>query len=120
MNRVQAKLKSQKGETLVELVAAILVATLSVAMLMGGVAVSVRIDKKGKEMDAYFYQTLTEVESRKHQLSEAAISIKESGTEQARIPVNVYGPQKSYGEKHGSRDLYAYGIIKPPKEGATS
>lgn len=110
MNRVQAKLKSQRGETLVELVAAILIATLSVAMLMGGVAVSVRIDKKGKQVDQYFYQTMTDVESRKYQVSEAAISIKESGLEKAQIPVNVYGPEKSYGEKHGNRDLYAYGI----------
>ncbi len=119
MNRVQAKLKSQKGETLVELVAAILVATLSVAMLMGGVAVSVRIDKKGKEMDARFYQTLTEVESRKHQVSKAAISVKENGIEQAQIPVHVYGSEKSSGDKDGSRGLYAY-EIQPAGGGGTS
>ena len=41
MKAMKNKLKSQKGETLVELLAAILISALSVALLMSGVAASI-------------------------------------------------------------------------------
>ena len=53
------KLRSQKGETLIELLVSILIAALSVGMLMTGVTVSSRLNQAAQERDAVFYQLLT-------------------------------------------------------------
>lgn len=59
MNR---KLKSCKGETLVEVLTSILVASLSVALLFGGIVASARIDSGAQQWDKEYYEALTAAE----------------------------------------------------------
>lgn len=75
MKRWKKKLKSSSGETLVELLASILIASLSVILLTAGVAVSVRINKTADETDEKFYQELSLAEK------------QEKGTETGGMPV---------------------------------
>ena len=63
MKAMKNKLKSQKGETLVELLAAILISALSVALLMSGVAASIQMIRKSDETDDRFYQALSAAET---------------------------------------------------------
>lgn len=56
------KLRESKGETLIEVLAAILVASLSVALLFSCVRVSVNLNKSSGIADADFYQGISAAE----------------------------------------------------------
>lgn len=110
MNRIQAKLRSQRGETLVELMAAILISTLSVGLLLGGVAVSANINRQAQNTDAAFYHILSAAESRQVPASggvaaDPSIQVREHSSKTVEIPVQVYGDS----------GLYAYAL--PPTGG---
>lgn len=61
---MRRKLKSGRGETLVEVLASILIASLSVALLFGCVMASSNMDRRAKELDAGHYEALTAAETR--------------------------------------------------------
>lgn len=100
MKDIKRKLRSQRGETLVEVLAAVLVAALSVSMLLGGVAVSGKINGKAQGTDQYFYETLTQAESRQTPVTDgitARPSVKVSeNMVTAEIPIQVYGDKGLY------------------------
>lgn len=99
MKQLQAKLKSRRGETLVEVLASILVATLSVGLLLGAVAVSAHLNHQAEGADEIFYEALTAAESRAGSGTGGTVTITEGGRT-AEIPVQIYGDE----------DLYAYAI----------
>lgn len=104
MKAMKNKLKSQKGETLVELLAAILISALSVALLMSGVAASIQMIRKSDETDDRFYQALSAAENRETPVAEgvgAAPQVKvREGEREVPLPVQVYGTE----------ELYSYGL----------
>ncbi len=106
MKRIQKKLQNQQGETLVELLGAILVATLSVALLLAGVAVSTQIGRQADQLDKSFYETLTAAEERQTPLTDgvdASPSIKIiEGAQEASLSVQVYGGEGLYSYKLNS------------------
>lgn len=99
MRRLRVKLNSSRGETLVETLAAILIAALSVAMLLGGVTVSANLGRQADRSDAYFYETLTAAENRQTPVTSGVASpvvkITVSGTS-IELPVQVYGGEGLY------------------------
>ncbi len=64
MKQITAKLNSCRGESLVEVLASILIATLSVGLLLGGIAVSANLERHADQADENFYQTLNAAEER--------------------------------------------------------
>lgn len=104
MKAMKNKLKSQKGETLVELLAAILISALSVALLMSGVAASIQMIRKSDETDDRFYQALSAAENRETPVAEgvdATPQVKvQEGEREVPLPVQVYGTE----------ELYSYGL----------
>ncbi len=100
MKHIRKKLCNQRGETLVELMVSILIATLSVGLLLGGVAVSANINQQAEKADVYFYETLSAAESQKEPLSDGiaakpTIDLEESA-KTIRIPVQVFGGKGLY------------------------
>ena len=100
MTVLKRKLRSQRGETLVEVLASILIAALSVAMLLGGVAVSSNLGRQADTSDEYFYETLTAAENRQAPVTEGVsaspvVKLTEGGTS-IDIPVQVYGGEGLY------------------------
>lgn len=100
MKRLQNKLADTRGETLVELLASILIATLSVGLLLGGVAVSAHLARQADQADAYFYQTLTAAETRLEPVTEGVapaptVQVTENGST-IKIPVQIYGDTGLY------------------------
>jgi hypothetical protein len=94
MKRIKAKLKSSKGESLAELLAAILIGTLSIALLVSGIAVAVNINSKAQESDSQFYEALAVAEEKN--LSDAqkdkTITVTESSSNKtATIEVYAFG-----------------------------
>lgn len=99
MKPIQAKLKNCRGETLVEVLASILIATLSVTLLLSGVTISNQLNRQADTTDASFYETLTAAETRQTPVALGHIQITEGGTS-VEIPIQVYG----------SEGLYAYAL----------
>lgn len=99
MKALKTKLRSQRGETLVEVLASILIASLSVALLLGGVAVSANLERQADQTDKYFYETLTAAESHTSAISTGVlapnIEVKENGIP-IKIPIHVYGGEGLY------------------------
>ena len=93
MKRLRTKLRSSRGETLVEVLASILVAALSVGLLMAGIAVSVRINRRAEQADDAFYAALTAAEGRTAGTSSGAFVTVAEGEKQASLSVQVYGEE---------------------------
>lgn len=69
------KLNNHRGETLVEVLAAILVASLSVALLFSCVMASSNLDVKAKSVDEDYYQALSAADGQKNPSSFEKITI---------------------------------------------
>ena len=109
MHRICKKLRGRRGETLVETLAAILVAVLSVGLLMGGVAAATRINRQAQRADEDFYSQLTAAEAQTEPLEDGqtfSVVIAEEGRVDVAVPARLYGGE----------DLYAYG--RAPGEGS--
>lgn len=113
----RVKVLNSRGETLVETLAAILVAVLSVTLLLGSVTASSQLARQADQSDTSFFTTLTQAEDREEPLTTGdgvfaspEVTITE-GTEglgtTVTIPVQVYGGE----------DLYSY-ARKDPSGGA--
>ena len=111
MKQIKAKLHSCRGESLVEVLASILIATLSVGLLLGGIAVSANLERHADQSDENFYQTLNAAEERQTPVKEGValspdIQISEGGTS-IQIPICIYGDE----------GLWSYGLNATPKGG---
>ena len=114
MKAIEAKLHSSRGESLVETLAAILIATLSVGLLMGGVAVSAHLERQADQTDTSFYTTLQQAEERFTPVTEGVnpspkVSITSGGTS-IDLPVQVYG----------GTGLWSYGLNRSDTEGGVT
>lgn len=106
---VTKKIHSQRGETLVELLASILIGTMAIALLLGSVAAASRIDAQTKKSDAVYYQALSAAEKQQTALSMpgARVSVRllnlMAGTPPAQNPrdfaIEVYGGEGIYSYK---------------------
>lgn len=100
MKRWRKKLKNSSGETLVELLASILIGSLSVGLLAAGIMVSVNINAKAGQMDESFYTALSAAEKREasdiYPKTEGTVSISENGKTIASLKISIYGGEGLY------------------------
>ena len=99
MDKLRDKLASAAGETLVETLAAILVAALSVTLLVGGVAASGAIDRAARASDDDFYAALTAAEGQDGTGDPITVTVAGESAFQAELSADLYG---------GDGDLHAY------------
>jgi len=59
---MRRKLKDCRGETLVELMASIVIASLSVTLVFGAIMASASLDRQALEADEKYYETLSRAE----------------------------------------------------------
>jgi len=97
------KLKDAQGETLVEVLASILICALSVALLFGSVMVSANIDRQAQELDSQYYSDLTKAERQygvattinSDYYETKGVIVKESGASGSKtINVLFYGTER--------------------------
>ena len=93
------KLRNQQGETLVEVLAAILIAALSVALLFSCIAASSKMDKMTRNADKVYYNAFSDAEEQKNPLPDTAKIKVENGTKNTEISVNLYGDDGLYSYK---------------------
>lgn len=94
------KLHSSRGETLVEVLASILIAALSVALLFGCVTASTGIDRQARELDAEHYAALSAAEARSGTGSFGTAGILNPvNSMQEQLPVEICGGTGLYSYK---------------------
>lgn len=99
------KLRNNKGETLVEVLASIVIASLSVALLFGCIMGSSGMDKTAREADEPYYKALSAAEARKTGGQTAQVAItKARPTGPAPSPdvaqtVTIFGEDGVYSYK---------------------
>jgi Na+-transporting NADH:ubiquinone oxidoreductase subunit NqrC len=102
MKKIKAKLADSRGESLPEMLASILIGSLSVSLLVGGVMVSSNINQKAASADDKFYEALSIAEEKKTDVSDAdsvvekKLVISENDQQKATIEINVYGGDTLY------------------------
>lgn len=94
------KLQKEQGETLIEVLASILIASLSVALLFGSVMTSSRIDREAAEQDQEYYQGLSNAESRSGTVVSGTIKLENQNNSQVQsCDVEIYGGAGMYSYK---------------------
>lgn len=92
MNR---KLKDNRGETLVEMLASILIAALSVAVLFTCCMASVEMGRETRAADHRYYEGLSAAEGRRGLSEEGKVTIEGTGNE-TDVAIRVYGGEEMY------------------------
>lgn len=94
---MRCKLGDSRGETLVELLAAILVAALSVALLFTCCTAAASMDRRAKEVDAEHYAALSAAERQETPVADvtATVTIEGNGWASA-VEVDLFGGEKMY------------------------
>lgn len=83
---MKKKLKDNRGETLVELLASILIGALSIAMLFSTLMAADRMDKRTREKDETYYANLSGAEAQKDGPTSGTVTVNG-----VPITVNFYG-----------------------------
>lgn len=103
---MRKKLSQSRGETLVEVLAAVLIAALSVALLFGGIMASSTIGRSAQTSDKSFYETLSAAESQKEGGTDLTVTVSRESAPSAskNLDVKRYGGTGacSYAKEGGS------------------
>ena len=96
MERIRRKLKSVRGESLVELLASILIGGLSVSLLATLIITSVHMKKSVQERDKEYYESLKKAEAQKEtnastESVKVEVTIAGAASGSTEIPVTYYG-----------------------------
>lgn len=99
------KLKSQRGETLVETMASIVIAALSVALLFTCVMAGVQINRMAQGADEAYYKALTAAETQtadeEHPAKSGKVKIT-GGSTWEELDVSLYGGEGMYAYAKGT------------------
>lgn len=107
-----AKLRDNRGETLVEVLASILIAVLSVALLFGGIAAASRLNADAKRTDDEYYRALSAAEGQ---------SVL-PGAQGAVIRIGIVNQSNGAGTEleaglYGEKGMFSYKVPPTGEEG---
>lgn len=98
------KLHDSRGETLVEMLASILIAALAVALLFTCCMASVEMGRETREADKNYYEALSKAEEQKapltmdadgNPLTTAVVKVEGSSVSET-VEINLYGGEEMY------------------------
>lgn len=94
------KIRDDRGETLVEVLASILIASLSVALLFGCVMASSSMDRDAKKLDEEHYAALAAAEAQSGQGTSGTVKIQNPNNGMEKyLDINIYGSAGIYSYK---------------------
>ena len=103
---MRRKLQNSRGETLVETLAAILIASLSVALLFSCIMASTRMDENARAADKRYYEALSRAEEQTDKVTLTDAGGTEITTVQVvgnsntqTIPIHFFGGESMYSYK---------------------
>lgn len=106
---MREKLKDSRGETLVEVLASVLVCALSITLLMGAVSASANIDLQAQEADKAYYEALTKAERQDEKLMTLSVVVASANSGPKTEPPLICA-------SYGSERLLSYAIDPPAEE----
>lgn len=89
------KLKDNRGETLVEMLASILIAALAVALLFTCCMASVQMGGQARAADKRYYENLSAAEART-EVKEAGKVKVEGNSNSVEVEIQLYGGEGTY------------------------
>lgn len=117
--KLRGKLHGNRGETLVEMMASIGIASMSAALLFSALMAAARIDKRALKADEAYYQALSAAEAGKNIPEEEAQEPDGSGGPEEAVrtgTVKITGDGVSQKEVdilfYGGEGIYSYGPAK--------
>lgn len=119
---MREKLRNSRGETLVEVLASVLVCSLSILLLFGAVAASTNIDLRAQEADGEYYAALTKAERQSKTIPSGAAEADIYNNLPGETTVSVVSASGSVEIKpngtsqlhfYGTERLLSYAIDKP-------
>lgn len=112
------KLKDARGETLVEVLASILICALSVAMLFGSVMASSNMDRQAQELDNQYYLDLTKAERQQAGSGTNTGDVYDTGTlPTVKVKGGASGEKSQTVKFYGTDRLLSYAWQKPTNPG---
>lgn len=94
------KLRDSRGETLVEVLASILIASLSVALLFGCVMASTNMDRDAQKLDKEHYEALTAAEAQSGTGTSGTVKIQNpNNSMEGSLSIEIYGDTGLYSYK---------------------
>lgn len=94
---MKRKLHSSRGETLVEVLCATLVAVLSVALLFAGITASAGVDRRARKTDRDHYAALTQAEEQATPAAQAELTVENPTLGKSRkVEIDLYGGEGMY------------------------
>lgn len=106
---LKKKLRSSRGETLTEILAAILVCGFSIMLLVGMITTSMRINSSAREMDGVFYEALSDVETHTFAATDDPCAVKLSQSGPGSTLPTLSLPVRGYTQN----GLTVYGEVSP-------
>ena len=107
IEKIRRKLLQSKGETLVEILASILIGTLAVSLLVSGIAFASRMNQQTYETDQEFYEGLNSAENKTDKIErdyDYFVKIVENGkTTEKDVKITLYGAEGA---------VYSYSLKK--------
>lgn len=89
---MKRKWKDSRGETIIEALAAVLIGSLSVALLFGTVMASGDMEQNARVVDEAFNESLNKAEGQVRFVdSEVTVQSAYPGVPEVKLPVTVYG-----------------------------
>lgn len=92
------KLNDNRGETLVEMLASILIAALSVAVLFTCCTAAVEMGKETRAADEAYYEYLSAAEGRTGSAEEGTVKV-EGNSDSVAVEIQLYGGDGMYSYK---------------------
>lgn len=114
MSSILRKLKSKKGESLVESLCAILIFTMASIVLFSMVSAAGDINGKAKEQDLKNQQQMVAVEKGTNKTGSGSVTVTMNGTTVATVSVDVYGGVDEAGAY--DEDIFRTFFVTPPSE----
>ncbi len=101
---MKRKWKDTRGETVVEVLASVLICALSVALLAGGIMAGANMDTTTRGLDEAYYQYLSAAETLDAAKSESGAA------KNAQVYISGTGAQVVDVELYGGGEMYAYKV----------
>lgn len=96
------KLKDHRGETLVEMLASILIAALAVALLFTCCMASVQMGGQARAADERYYENLSAAEARTEAKGAGKVKVEGNGNS-VEVQIQLYGGDGMYSYQWGEK-----------------
>ena len=106
MRALAKKLHSRRGESLVEVLAAVLICALSVLLLASASVAAGNINHTASDHDEIYYQALNAAEARNEgPVASTTLTVSAAGASDVKVTVNLYGNK--------DEGIYSFAAVTP-------